>query len=50
MQDPFTEQSTQPAGEGQAANEPHRAAKAPGEGQGNEEETQPVEEGFSPIP
>jgi hypothetical protein len=47
MQDPFTEQTTHPAGEGQGANRPQ-----PDHGSSNEddEETLPVEEGFSPVP
>ena len=46
MQDPFTEQATQPAGEGQGANRPQ-----PGQASSDdEEETLPVEEGFSPVP
>ncbi len=47
MQDPFTEQSTHPANEGQGSNRPQRDKEAPGE---NEEEAMPVEEGFSPVP
>ena len=47
MQDPFTEQTTHPAGEGQGANRPQPEHGAPGE---NEEEAAPVEEGFSPVP
>jgi len=47
MQDPFTEQTTQPAGEGQGANRPQPGRGAVGE---NEEEAGAVEEGFSPVP
>jgi hypothetical protein len=47
MQDPFTEQTTHPAGEGQGANRPQPGRGAVGE---NEEEAGPVEEGFSPVP
>ncbi len=45
MEDPFTEQTTHPAGEGQGANKPR-----PKKGGENEEDAWPVEEGFSPIP
>ena len=47
MQDPFTEQTTHSAGEGQGANRPHPGHGAAGE---NEEEARSVEEGFSPVP
>lgn len=47
MQDPFTEQKTQPAGEGQGANRPQPDHGTSGE---NDEETLPVEEGFSLVP
>lgn len=47
MQDPFTEQTTHPAGEGQGANRPQPGHGAAGE---NREEAGPVEEGFSPVP
>jgi hypothetical protein len=47
MQDPFTEQTTHPAGEGQGANRPQPGLGAADE---NEEEARPVEEGFSPVP
>jgi hypothetical protein len=47
MEDPFTEQVTRPAGEGQGANRPQPGQGAVGE---NEEEAGPVEEGFSPVP
>jgi hypothetical protein len=47
MQDPFTEQTTHPAGEGQGANRPQPDRSIPGE---NEEEALPLEEGFSPVP
>jgi hypothetical protein len=46
MQDPFTEQKTQPAAEGQGANRPqpdHGADE-------DDEETMPIEEGFSIVP
>ena len=46
MQDPFTEQTTQPAGDGQGANRPQPGHGAAGEN----EEARPVEEGFSPVP
>jgi hypothetical protein len=47
MEEPFTEQGTHPAGEGQGANRVQSKKRAPGE---NEEDAMPVEEGFSPIP
>lgn len=47
MMDPFTEQATHPAGEGQGANEPEQREDVQGE---NEEEAMAVEQGFSPIP
>ena len=47
MQDPFTEQTTHPAGEGQGANRPQPDDSAPGE---NQEEAAPVEQGFSIVP
>lgn len=47
MQDPFTEQATQPAGEGQGANRPQPEHPASGE---DDEETLPVEEGFGIVP
>jgi len=47
MQDPFTEQTTKPAGEGQGSNRPQPEQGAADE---NDEETMPVEEGFSPVP
>ncbi len=47
MQDPFTEQVTHPASEGQGANRPQPDQGATA---GDDEETMPVEEGFSPVP
>ncbi len=47
MQDPFTEQTTHPAGEGQGANRPQPRRECEDE---NQEEARPVEEGFSPVP
>jgi hypothetical protein len=47
MQDPFTEQATHPAGEGQGANRPQSEPGGAGE---DDEETMPLEEGFSPVP
>ena len=47
MEDPFTEQTTRPAGEGQGANRSQPNPSPPGE---NDEEAAAVEEGFSPIP
>ena len=47
MQDPFTEQITHPAGEGQGANRPRPEHAAIGD---DDEETMPLEEGFSPVP
>ena len=50
MMDPFTEQSTHSAGDGQGANEPKRAGRTKRQGDGGDEETMPIEEGFSPVP
>jgi hypothetical protein len=47
MQDPFSEQTTDDATEGQGANRPQPSQEAPGE---NREDAMPVEEGFSPLP
>jgi hypothetical protein len=47
MRDPFTEQTTHAAGEGQGANRPQPGRGTPGE---NVEEAAPVEDGFSPVP
>jgi hypothetical protein len=47
MEDPFTEQATHPAGEGQGANRAQPERGSTGE---NEEEAMPMEEGFSPVP
>jgi hypothetical protein len=48
MRDPFTDQPTQPAGDGQGANKPQSGPG--GRDDNDDEETMPVEEGFSPIP
>ncbi len=45
MRDPFTDQATRPAGEGQGANSPEHDNHDE-----IDEETMPVEEGFSPVP
>jgi hypothetical protein len=45
MEDPFTEQTTQPAGEGQGENQAQ-----PEKTRENEEDAWSFEEGFSPIP
>lgn len=47
MQDPFTEQTTQPAGKGRGANRPQPRQGAVGE---DDEAASPVEAGFSPVP
>jgi hypothetical protein len=47
MMDPFTEQVTGPAGDGQGASSPPRKEGVRGE---NEEDAMAVEQGFSPIP
>jgi hypothetical protein len=47
MQDPFTEQTTHAAGEGQGANRPQPGRDADDE---DDEETMPIEAGFSPVP
>jgi hypothetical protein len=47
MEDPFTEQVTHPAGEGQGANKEQPKKGVPGE---NDEDAWPVENGFGPIP
>jgi hypothetical protein len=52
MMDPFTEQTTHPAGDGQGANSAGETGKGPinSKGDGEDEETMPVEEGFSTVP
>ena len=52
MMDPFTEQPTHPAGDGQGANasEPKHADESRAADDGGDEETMPIEEGFSPVP
>ena len=52
MMDPFTEQSTQPAGDGQGANapEPKQPDRRKSPDDGSDEETMPIEEGFSLVP
>lgn len=48
IQDPFTEQKTHPAGEGQGANRPQAPlTSAPRD---DSAEATPLERGFSPIP
>ena len=52
MMDPFTEQSTHSAGDRQGANapEPNRAGGKKRQDDGPDEETMPIEEGFSAVP
>ena len=52
MMDPFTEQPTHPAGDGQGANAPKRkrASAKKSKDNGEDEEIMPIEEGFSPVP
>jgi hypothetical protein len=52
MMDPFTEQSTHSAGDGQGASAPgpNRAGGMKRPDDGGDEETMPIEEGFSPVP
>jgi hypothetical protein len=52
MMDPFTEQSTHSAGDGQGANAPEsqHGDRKNVEDDGEDEETMPIEEGFSPVP
>jgi hypothetical protein len=52
MMDPFTEQRTKPAGDGQGANAPHQTPphRSNRQDHGDDEEVMPVEEGFSPVP
>ncbi len=52
MMDPFTEQSTHSAGDGQGANAsgPKRAERKKSNDDGGDEETMPIEEGFSTVP
>lgn len=47
MQDPFTEEVTHPAGEGQGANRPQPRQEAGGD---ESEEATALERGFSPVP
>ena len=47
MEDPFTEQVTHPAVEGQGANKEQPDRGVPGE---NDEDAWPVENGFGPVP
>jgi hypothetical protein len=47
MEDPFTEQVTHPATEGQGANKEQPERGVPGE---NDEDAWPVENGFGPVP
>ena len=47
MEDPFTEQVTHPAVEGQGANKEQPERGMPGE---NDEDAWPVENGFGPVP
>jgi hypothetical protein len=47
MRDPFTDEATSPAGDGQGANRPQ---PEPDDEDENKEDAMPVEEGFSPIP
>jgi hypothetical protein len=50
--DPFTEQRTKPAGDGQGANAPHQTPpdRSNRQDHGDDEEVMPIEEGFSPVP
>ena len=52
MMDPFTEQVSYPAGDGQGANasDPKYADRKKIRVDGEDEETMPVEKGFSPVP
>ncbi len=52
MMDPFTEQSTHAAGEGQGANAPQdrQATSTTAVDSEEDEETMPIEEGFSSVP
>jgi hypothetical protein len=52
MMDPFTEQATHPAGDGQGANAPKekRSSARKNNNNGDDEEIMPIEEGFSPVP
>jgi hypothetical protein len=47
MEDPFTDQVTRPAVEGQGANKEQPERKVPGE---NDEDAWAVENGFGPVP
>ena len=52
MMDPFTEQPTHSAGDGQGANEsdPKHTIGKKRPDDGGDEETMPIEEGFSAVP
>jgi hypothetical protein len=52
MMDPFTEQATRPAGDGQGASSAGKSATDSRQSKedAGDEETMPVEEGFSAIP
>lgn len=52
MIDPFTDQATHSAGDGQGANafQPKRPDRKQRQDDGSDEETMPIEEGFSPVP
>jgi hypothetical protein len=52
MMDPFTEQPTHSAGDGQGANAstPKIEDRKQNGDDGEDEETMPIEEGFSPVP
>jgi hypothetical protein len=52
MMDPFTEQSTHSAGHGQGANasNPTSGNRKKNTDNGDDEETMPIEDGFSPVP
>ncbi len=52
MMDPFTEQSTHSAGDGQEASGPtdKKAQHSSSTDNDDDEETMPVEQGFSPVP
>ena len=50
MMDPFTEQSTHSAGDGQGANVPAKEEAQRQKSNDDDEETLPIEKGFSPVP
>jgi hypothetical protein len=52
MMDPFTDQRTHPAGDGQGANAPQQTPEHRNNPRddGDDEEVMPIEEGFSPVP